>query len=160
MTRRARMRRRTLGLIAVAAIAAVLLLALGVFLLRLPSAVETVTVVQWTIQQGTTSQGKGWFGPSEFNFTEAKGFPMTVAPGGQVTVDWSFQNNDSVSHTIYAVCAGAPFGVPGTSPPLPTLVLAGADNAALEVTVPAPSDAGASLVLDLTVYAVSPPPRC
>ncbi len=144
---------RRLALVgAIAAVAFVLLTAYGLGVFRPAAPKETVTSADWTICDETTCNGLGWFGPSVFSYTNSHGFPMQIGLGAKFTVTWSFQNNDSVNHTIFAAVLGSPFLLNSTDPTLPCPVLAHADSAHLELTIVAPSDAGASLVLDVTVH--------
>ncbi len=150
-------RRRLTGLgVAVAALVVallVVLIALGILVLpSSPPAKVTVNSVHWTLEQGTTGHGSGWFGPSQFNYTSG-GYPIEVVPGGTLDVVWTFSNFDASSHSVVSITAGAPF-VTVTSqiqPALPTAVPGGTDDGSLLVPVEVPNDAGAALTLSLTV---------
>jgi len=138
----------------------VLLVLIGTGTLVLPAASGakvTIAAAQWHIEQGTTKSGFGWFGPNEINATEADGLPIEVAPGGTFQLVLTLSNLDSVNHTIYSVSAASPFGVVSSVPRLPTLVISGADdwNLAVTVSVPGSSD-GSSYTVELTVVALSP----
>lgn len=158
MTRRMWTRPRIVGLIVIAVIAAILVaVSFGLGWISLPSGQETISSVHWTVEQGSTSQGSGWFGPSEFNFSAANGYPRSVPSGGQFTVTWSFENFDSTNHTVYAIFAGAPFSIVTIHPTLPLAIPGGTDSAVIELTIGSPTGAGSSWVLDLTVDALAPP---
>jgi len=150
-------RRRIIGLtVVVVAAVIVLLVSFGLGWISLPGSQLTISSVHWTVEQGTTPSGSGWFGPSEFNFTAANGYPKQVAAGGQFTVTWLFENFDSANHTIYSILAGSPFIIRSASPTLPALIPGGSDSAEIQLTVGTPTGAGSSWVLDLTVDALTP----
>lgn len=152
--------------IVVAATVVVVLLVLIAFgAIRLPSSAAgppsvTVTGVHWVIEQGTTSSGLGWFGPNEFNYTSADGYPVKVNTGDSLTIPWTFSNFDSSNHSIYEVYVGPPFSLVSTTPTIPlhggVNVPAGTDDAFLNVVVRAPSQTAAPLILNLTVDALFP----
>jgi len=144
------------AVIAVAVFIVILLALLALGVLVFPSAgsqTVEVTGVQWTIVQGTTSNGIGWFGPSTFNYTQVDGYPINVTVGHTVGIPWSFSNYDVVNRTIIGVVVGSPFVFVGSSPAFPVSVPSGTDDAFLSVTVRVPDQGGASLEIYLTVYA-------
>jgi hypothetical protein len=136
----------------------VLLVLIGTGILVLPSsssATVTITAAQWHLEQGTTKFGFGWFGPDVINSTEADGLPIQVASGATFQLALTLSNLDSVNHTIYSVTAGSPFQVTGSTPHLPALVLSGADDWNLAVTIAVPSVASdSSYSVELTVVAL------
>lgn len=141
----------------VTGIVVVLLVLIGIGVLVLPSsgpASVTVTEVQWTIHQGTTGLGYGWFGPSTVNVTDADGLPLAVASGTTFSLSLVLSNIDTSNHTIESVSAAGPFRVVGTSPGLPSTVPSGSDDWSLFVTVAAPAvSSGVSYTVALAVYA-------
>jgi hypothetical protein len=144
-----------LGIVLAAAVVAVLLLLIAFGYLVLPSSPPNqfrVTGVHWTILEGTTPGGLAWFGPSQFNYSGADGYPVEVSVGKTVTIPWSFSSYDTVNHTIYSVVASSPFTVVNCDPSLPAIVPSGTDDALLTVTVQVPG-AGGSGELNLTVAA-------
>jgi len=151
---RPRTRQRLLrwGIVAAASVVAILLVLIGLGYLVLPSnspADVTITAVHWTVLQGTTSSGQGWFGPSEFNYTD-NGWPAQVTPGGSIAIPWSFSMYDTTNRTIYAILVGAPFSLRYCSPSLP--ILTGAtDDGFVSVAVNVPSQGGLSAALSITV---------
>jgi|SRR5271157_857010 len=149
-------RRRVLNLgLAIGAVVVVILLLLVAFgYLAVPSSsVGQVTLyeIRWTVHQGTTSSGQGWFGPSQFNYSLADGYPVKVAPGETLTIPWAFSNYDVTNHTIIAILVGAPFTFVRTLPALPAVVPSGTDDAFLSVAIRAPSIAGLNITLTMTV---------
>lgn len=155
---RRRTRSRLLGVaVGVAAIVVAtlfVLIALGYLALpSTPSPKVSLTGVRWTIVQGTTSSGIGWFGPSQFNYSTADGYPIEIALGGTVSIPWSFSNYDSVNRTIYSVVVAAPFTFVSCHPGLPVSVPSGTDDGFVGITVRAPNGAGQSVELNLTLDA-------
>jgi len=144
------------AVIGVALLIVILLVLLAAGVLVFPSSsakVVEVTGVHWTIVQGTTSDGIGWFGPSQFNYTTVDGYPINVSVGGTVAIPWSFSNYDVVNRTIIGVVVASPFEFVRSSPAFPVSVPSGTDDAFLSVTVQVPSTPGVSLDVYLTVYA-------
>jgi len=144
---------------AATALVAVLLalVATGVLVLP-PPAPATVTIVgvDWTIEEGTTSLGYGWFGPNEINLTETDGLPFEVASGGAFVLVLALSNLDSVNHTIHSATAVPPFNVTGTNPALPRIVLSGEDDWFLRVSLDAPTvSSSQSCTIELTLDAVT-----
>ncbi len=134
------------------------LVATGVFVLP-PPAVATVTIVgvDWTIEEGTTSLGYGWFGPNEVNLSETDGLPFEVASGGTFVLVMALSNLDSVNHTIRSATAVPPFNVTGTTPALPRIVLSGEDDWFLRVALDAPTvSSSQSFTVELTLDALAP----
>ncbi len=133
----------------------ILLVALiGLGTLRLPSAPPssvTVSQVDWTILEGTTSTGHGWFGPGSFNSTVSDGFPLTVAAGGSFVVAWAPVNLDVSPHTVSYASVNAPFTVDGTAPGLPCTVPVGDDPTPFGFTIGVPTSASGAYVLDITL---------
>jgi hypothetical protein len=122
--------RRTLLLTTLFAVAAGVLLillsliALGYLVLPgAPPPKLTVSEVQWTILQGTTSSGRGWFGPNE-TWNQSDGYPLVVREGHAFTVAWTPPNFDNQPHTVYTIFVNSPYEwLSGQSlPPLPTSV--------------------------------------
>ncbi len=164
MVKRQWTRGRIIGTAALAAAAVVVVLvvlvAVGVLVpaglfsgQKSGSAKVTIDQVGWTIDQGQTPSGVGWFGPSEFNYTSANGYPYEVTPGTSYVVTWTFSNFDSSAHTIQNVSTTGDFAVRGTNPSTPLSVPAHDDDLYLMITVVVPNDPGASLELNLTVLA-------
>ncbi len=156
------MKRRLLwtALLAIAiGILVLLLVLIGVGYLRLPhlpgagTPSVTISEVKWTVEQGQTSSGQGWFGPSQFNQTQDEGYPLTVSAGSSIKLIWPAFNRDSVSHTVYSVAVSAPFQVLSSSPSLPCQVAAGDDSAFFDFEVEVPSSASGSYTLSVTVDA-------
>lgn len=138
------------------AVVCVLLVLIAIGVLVLPTSPPrpvTVESVEWTIDQGQTAKGTGWFGASEINYTGLNGFPTHVTPGGNLVVTWLFSNFDSHSRTIVNVSVTNGFELRSTSPSLPVMVPAGEDDAYLMVTVIVPNAPGAGLTLGITVLA-------
>ncbi len=154
--RRSRRRARFLWtLVAVVAGLVVLLGALvGVGYLRLPSAPPpsvTVSQVDWTVLEGTTSKGVGWFGSSSFNYSLAEGFPLTVTAGSSFSVVWTTMNWDTAPHTVSSVSVSSPFTLDRSTPGVPITAAAGEDDVGFSFTVGVPSSASGAYVLDVTV---------
>jgi hypothetical protein len=117
----------------------------------------TVTGVEWTLSQGKTSQGNGWFGPSP-TYTNS-GFPRTFSPNNVFSVTLVLSNYDDVAHTIYTVVGVAPVSVTSTTPTLPVGVPAGTLSFTLQVTFQVSTLASnETLEAMATVGANSPPP--
>ena len=155
MRRSTRKRLLQLGIVVAAVVVAVLLVLIGLGFLVLPSPPAkkfSVSGVHWKIIEGTTSGGLGWFGPSQFNYSEAEGYPIDVVVGGTVTIPWSFSSYDTVNRTIYSVVATSPFTFVSCQPGIPVDVPSGTDSALLSITVRVPA-AGGSGALNLTVSA-------
>ena len=158
MVKRKWTRSRIVGTAAAVAAGAVAVLivfiAVGVLVLPSPSpSPVTVESAHWTIDEGQTSQGVGWFGPSEINYTGANGFPYSVGPGKSFVVTWQFMNYDNQSHTIVNVSVGNGFAVRAVNPSLPVTVPPAFDSGYLMVTVVVPDAPGADVMLNLTVLA-------
>ncbi len=154
--RRSRRRARFLwSLVAAVAGLVVLLVALvGFGYLRLPSAPPpsvTVSQVDWTVLEGTTSTGIGWFGNSSFNYTLAEGFPLAVTAGSSFSVVWTTMNWDSSPHTVSYVAVSSPFTLERSTPGVPITAAAGDDDVGFSFTIGVPSSASGSYVLDVTV---------
>jgi hypothetical protein len=133
------------------------LVATGVLVLP-PPAPATVTIVgvDWTIEEGTTSLGYGWFGPNEINLTETDGLPFDVASAGSFVLVLALSNLDSVNHTIHSTTAVPPFHVTGTTPALPRIVLSGEDDWFLRVSLDAPTvSSSQSYTVALTLDALA-----
>lgn len=152
--RRSAVRRVVTYLIIAAAILVVVLVALiGLGVLVLPSnssAPVTISSVHLEIEQGVTSNGDPWLGPSSINYTSAEGYPIQVDPGKTWSVVWTFINFDDVSHNITLVTPSAPFAKPATQPSLPYGIYAG-DEGALSIILTAPSTPGATYAVTLMV---------
>lgn len=158
------LRRRHVWTIAVAAAATVLvvlLILIAAGTLTLPGASGpapvSVSSVQITLLQGTNASGNGWFGPSTITYAGlGSGYPYQVPPGSSFSVPVTLQNYDSTAHTLYSVAVGAPFSFSSSSPALPATLRALQDDALLEISVTAPSTAGASGTLFITINALPP----
>jgi hypothetical protein len=148
-----------IGIGAAAGVVVVLLILVGSGILVRPSSTApTVTVieVQWTILQGETRGGFGWFGPSYVNVTSADGLPVTIGSGESLTMSIILANLDSANHTVSMVTAHPPFSVVRTTPALPSRVDSGEDDWDLAVTVVAPTvTSDTSYTLDLTIDATA-----
>ncbi|MGD0257829.1 MAG: hypothetical protein ABSB90_08140 [Thermoplasmata archaeon] len=145
-----------LGLAAGVVAILVVLVATGVLFLP-PSGTTEVRIVgvEWTIEQGTTASGFGWFGPNTINQTDTAGLPFSVSPGNSFVLVLGLSNLDSVNHTIHSVTATSPFVVTSTTPATPRVVLAGEDDWFLRVFLTAPSvSTTTSFTVDLTVDAL------
>ncbi|HYA58503.1 MAG TPA: hypothetical protein VEH57_08625 [Thermoplasmata archaeon] len=158
MSRRLSRRRFWDLVIAAAAGVVVVLIALvGLGILVLParsSPSVTVDAVDWTILQGKTRLGIGWFGQSYVNLSNTDGLPYSVTSGGRFSVSLTLSNLDSFNHTIYSVTAQSPFQVASVSPTLPRMVPSGEDDWFMSVSVTAPSvSSDSSYILFLTVNA-------
>lgn len=154
MRPRIRQRAITLGILVATLVVVLLLVLIGFGVLVLPSPPSktmTVSAVDFTLQQGTTSQGVGWFGASEFSYTGAEGYPTEVAVGSTLVVQWQFSNFDTVGHTIEQVNVTGPFLLLHSDPSLPITVPPGTDDGRIGFTIQVPNDAGADLTIDLSV---------
>lgn len=147
--------------VAIAAVAVIVVVLLGLIaggILVLPSgptpAPLTVSYVVIEIQQGNTSNGVPWFGPSPINITT--GFPISVAPGATWSVVWlNFFNFDSVNHTINRVTPSAPFRPVSTLPVLPYTVPYDSGDHNLQINLQAPSTPGGTYVVTVVVTALT-----
>lgn len=142
---------------AVILLALVALVALGVLVLPgIGSAPALqVTEVQFTVLQGATVAGVGWFGPTSFTMSGASnGYPLQVPAGANFTVAVPLNNFDSSAHTIFSAQSGAPFTFLGSSPTFPLTVAPG--DEVLFLTYGTPSTPGASLPLYITLNAEPP----
>jgi hypothetical protein len=153
-----RIRKRTLWSIGVAVAAAVLVvllvfIALGILVLPTSTpAPVSVNATQVTVLQGTNSGGAPWLGPSPFTISGAvNGYPIKVAPGATFWISVEWNNNYSSSTTIYSITAASPFVYAQSSPALPATLAAGQDDAFMQIYVTAPSTAGVTLTLFLTI---------
>lgn len=114
----------------------------------------TITSVRWNVTQGTVAGGpQGWFGPNQFNYTGADGYPLNVSPGGTFGTSWAFINYDQYNHTIRNVTANPPFRVVATQPVLPAMAPAGFDDGELLLTIQVPNTPGtvSALYLNVTI---------
>jgi len=159
MPRPRRARLWTIAVLAATIVVAALLvlIALGILVLSAPATpTVTVTGVEWHIDQGTTSRGIGWFGPSEINTTPYDGFPVSIASGHTFNVVLKLSDLDSVNHSIYSLIVGAPFTFSSSSPRLPALVSSGEDDWSMVVTVTVPTvSSSETLGVNVTVDAFS-----
>lgn len=158
-----RIPRRTLLWSALFAIAAgvlvVLLVLIGFGYLALPKSPPpsvTVSEVQWTIQQGTTPGGGGWFGPSHFNYSLNAEFPLTVSAGTSFRLAWTPENFDTTAHTVYSLSVSVPFewNSQSSRPPLPDTVPSGDDGGQFSFVIITPSTPG-TYELNVTVNAIN-----
>ena len=145
--------------IAVATVVVVaLLILIGFGVLVLPSSSPdriTITEVQWTIEQGTTSAGFGWFGPSQRIASNTSGLPVRIALGDKFTMPLSLSDLDSVNHTIQTVSVVSPFSLDRTVPALPAKVISGMDDYVFSVTLgTADASAGHSYTVYITLSTV------
>lgn len=158
-----RIQKRTLlwsSLFAIAiAVLITLLVLIGLGYLALPASPPkqvTISEVEWTIVQGTTSHGIGWFGPSPFYYGENAGFPRTEPTGGTFNLPWSPQNFDTVSHNVCAVTIGnSGFSIGSPHPALPNTVPPGDDGGQFEFPINVPGSASGNYTLQLTINAIS-----
>jgi hypothetical protein len=145
------------AVVALAIFVVILLVLVGVGVLRLASnsspGTLTVSRVQWTILQGTLNGSTtiGWFGPSNFNYTYAEGFPAQVAAGSQFAVPLVISDLGGHPHGVNCTYAAAPFTVVSSKPTLPVTVPAGEDDAGFTFMVQTPNSPGAVFVLYMTV---------
>jgi hypothetical protein len=137
-----------------------LLVLIGLGYLTLPKSAPanvTVTEVQFTVVQGTTSSGSGWFGPSTFVYGNNAGFPRTEPAGQSFGLPWAPQNFDTTPHTIYTVSVGNPgFCIASTHPALPDSVPPGDDGGQFEFSISIPSSASGTLSIEITIDALNP----
>jgi hypothetical protein len=161
----------SLVVFAAAAVVIVLVAMIGLGYLVLPKSTPapiTITSTQYTILEGTKVSGAGywfWFANSSGNYTDGtcagqtctlsfpgvNGYPTTEAPGTTFYVVWLMWNQDTVAHNVTSVLVGAPFTYLRTSPPPPVAIPAGNDEANFQFFITAPSDAGASVALSITI---------
>jgi hypothetical protein len=143
----------------VTAVLITLLVLIGLGYLTLPKAAPnqiTISEVNWTILQGTTSGGMGWFGPSNFTYGHNAGYPRTQTTGTSFGLPWTPQNFDSTSHTVYSVSVGnAGWAVLSSHPALPDSLPPGDDSGEFQFTISVPSGATGTIVLDVTIDADS-----
>ena len=167
------LRRRLIGYLVIAAAALVvvllLLIALGYLVLPTPSPVP-VKVVQtnYTILEGKGASRKYWFGviltnsnvsfSDQPSFPQINGYPGYLTPGEKFGADLVLWNNDTENHTVYSASVNPPFGFFDGDPAFPNVVPAGDDPAGYAFTVVAPNHPVASLVLNVTLNALNPPP--
>jgi len=143
----------TFALIAAAIVVVVLVALIGLGVLVLPATQTTpvtISSVHLIVDQGQSSSGFPWFGPSSINYTSAEGYPFQVAPGHTWSVVWTFTNLDSVSHNVTQVSPSSPFTKPATQPALPYAVGPGEDGA-LSIILTAPSTPGSTYAVTLIV---------
>ena len=142
-----------------AAVVVVLLVLIGLGTLILPSPSNptvTITGVRWTIEQGTDSNGHGWFGNSTINETGEDGLPAQVTSGGVFTVQVTLLATSN--KTIFTATASSPFTVVYTVPGLPAQPI-GVDDFLFEVAVRAPSvSSDSSYIVLITLDALNAPP--
>ena len=139
---------------------ALLLVLVGTGTLRLPSRSPgpsvTVSSVNWSVLEGQIPNGRGWFGPAEFNYTSATGWkPATFSSGGRLQISWGVVNYDNTTHQIYSVTVSPPFELAGTGTPLPMFVGIGDDGNTLVVYVTTSSSTSGTFPLAITVNALS-----
>jgi hypothetical protein len=166
-------RQRILSLVVFAAAAVVIVLValIGLGYLVLPKSTPapiTITATQYTILEGTKVTAMGywfWFANSSGNYTDGtcanqactvsypgvNGYPTTEAPGSTFYVPWVMWNQDSVAHNVTSVLVGPPFTYVRTDPAPPVAVPAGYDDADFKFFITAPSNAGASVALSITI---------
>jgi len=144
----------------VTAVLVSLLVLIGLGYLTLPKSAPgsvTVSEVQFTVVQGTTSGGSGWFGPSTFTYGNNAGFPRTETVGQSFGLPWAPQNFDSTPHTIYTVSVGNPgFCLSTSHPALPDSVPPGDDGGEFEFSIGVPSSASGAVTLEITIDALNP----
>ena len=130
-----------------------MLIALGFLALPSnPGHTVTITEVRWSIVQGTTADGTGWFGPSQFNYTD-NGWPAQVPSGGRIDIPWSFSNYDASNRTVYAVQSSSPFTVVSSQPALPVSIPGGSDDALIEFEVQVPGGGSLTTALNISIFA-------
>jgi len=148
-----------IGIVIMAAFVILLLVLIGLGTLVLPTPGKptvTITEVRWTIEQGTDSNGHGWFGNSTINETDEDGLPAQVPSGGVFTVQVTLLATSN--KTIFTATADSPFSIAYTVPTLPTTPV-GVDDFVFHVAVDAPSVSNdASYVLLITLDALNAPP--
>lgn len=125
-----------IGVATVVVVVLLVMIGLGVLVLpSTPPSTITITKVVWTIQQGETSSGIGWFGPNERIANNSSGLPLRVTLGHSFTVLLPLTDLDSVNHTIQTVSVVSPFALVSTSPSVPALVISGMDDFLISVTL-------------------------
>lgn len=158
--------------IVASALVVVLLVLIALGYLVLPSKTPaSVNIVQtnYTILEGKGATGVYWFGvigssganvsfDDQLTFPNFNGYPANLSPGSSFGVDVLLWNNDTLNHTVYSVSVNSPFALLGSKPTLPVNVPSRDDNAAFVFTVQTPNQPGASLVLNITINALNPPP--
>jgi hypothetical protein len=154
----------TVLFVLVAVVLVTLLVLIGLGYLVLPSSPPstiTISEIQWTIAQGNTSNGVGWFGPSSFVSGENADYPRTVPVNQAVTVVWNAQNNDgSTGHVVYSVAIlNAGFSIVSEHPALPECVPVNDEGISFHFGVGIPSGASGSYALKIDVNALNGPPQ-
>ncbi|MGA8542077.1 MAG: hypothetical protein WB947_00825 [Thermoplasmata archaeon] len=158
-----RIPRRTLTwavlFVAVTVVLVTLLVLIGLGYLTLPKSAPaqiTISEVEWTVVQGTTSHGIGWFGPSNFNYSHNAGYPRSQTVGTTFGLPWTPENFDTMSHTIYSFTVGnAGWSLVSSHPALPDSVPPGDDGGQFDFMISVPNGASGTVVLDVTVNALS-----
>ncbi len=153
MRRQSTRRLVTIAIIAASIVVVILVALIGLGVLVQPASQTspvTITSVHLEIDQGTSSSGLPWLGPSSINYTSAEGYPVHVSPGKTWTVVWTFANLDSVFHNVSQVSPNSPFTKPATDPSLPYAVGPG-EEGALSIILTAPSTPGATYAVTLNV---------
>lgn len=145
------------GVVATILVVLLVLIALGYLVLpSSPPATVTIEKVEWTILQGTTSQGHGWFGNSSFNWSTADGYPVAIKAGTTFELPWSPSNLDTVSHTVYSISVSSPFSCVSSRPALPTSVPPGdGDDGGFNFGISIPGSSSGSYTLEITVNALT-----
>jgi hypothetical protein len=146
------------AIVASVLVALLVLIALGYLVLpQPPPATVTIEAVHWTILQGTTAQGHGWFGNSSFTWGAYDGYPATVRAGSSFEIPWAPSNLDTVSHTVYTVAVNTPFQLLASRPALPTSVPPGdGDDGGFDFDITIAGESSGSFTLNVTVNALSP----
>lgn len=135
-----------------------LLVLIGIGYLRLPPAPQgtvSVSEIHWTLEEGTTASGQGWFGPSEVNQTSGQGLPQTYTSGTTFALSWSAFNRDNVSHTVYSISVLPPFSFGGAQPTLPGTVPAADDGFGFTFDFSTASSTTGTYILEVTVNCLS-----
>jgi hypothetical protein len=150
----------TLFAIAATALLVVLtLIALGYLVLPGPAPAKlSVSEVEWTIIQGNTSSGQGWFGPNQFVWNASDGYPLSIHAGVAFTIPWSPPNFDSQPHTIYTIIVNSPFQwlESQSRPPLPYSVPpTDGDEGGFEFVIEASGVSSGAYPLEITVCAMT-----
>ena len=150
----------TVLFVAVTAVLVVLLVLIGFGYLALPKPAPgsvTISGVLFTINQGTTSGGSGWFGPSSFSYGNNAGYPRSEPVGTSFELPWAPQNFDTTSHNVYTVVVSNPgYCVAATHPALPDSIPPGDDGGQFEFAINIPSSASGSVALQVTINALTP----
>jgi hypothetical protein len=165
-----RQRLISIGILAGAVVVVLLVALIGLGYLVLPQsspAPITIASTEYTILEGTKASGGYWFwfANSSGNYTDGNcanfqcsvsypgvnGYPTTIAPGSTFYLPWVLWNKDTVAHNVTSVVIGPPFSLVKTVPPVPVSVPAGYDDANFEFWLTAPSEAGASLAITITI---------